>query len=438
MEGSSVRGQQKGPLVQLNESADLQSFQSEFIRLVGLEIKHAQIFLGVADAESKTVQLPAWIKSHLERQPALQKRLQQGEMVGISAAEESPVPRPAAVARSSVVVIPLIRDARFIGAICLVSPLDQPPLSAEDTEVVRQFAYDAAPILARLQEIEKLRRENRELRASAATARDAAEDIAAVREERNALNAILQMRTHQQVNVAHELRTPLAAIRGYARMILDGRGGPVNEKQQEYLRVVTDNTNRLIGLVSWMSHVAELSEQHIKISTFDFRDVWTECADAVKEKLAAKSLTLRQQLPPEPFILTGDRAKLAYVLNELLAAAISLAAQDGKIIADVSRGREGELNFKLSETGAEIPADVLGKIFDRSFNSSTNPQAQTAETGAISLSGVYDVVGMHGGRVFVNSTAGQGANFLFTLPPVTAVGEENSHEQAVNSSRRRR
>lgn len=437
MEGSPVRSQQKGSLVQLNESADLLDFQSEFIRLLGSELKHAQVFLAVVDAESRTLQLPAWIKSHLERQPALQKKLEQGEMIGISG-EESPVPRPATAARSSVVVVPIIRDGSMSYAVGLVSPLDQPTLSAEDIEYARQFAYDAAPILARLQEIERLRRENQELRHRAGSVHDAVGQLQAAREERNALDAILQMRCHQQAHVAHELRTPLAAIRGYARMLLDGRGGPVNEKQQDYLRVVTENTNRLITLVSWMSHISEMSAQYMKPSTFEFRDVWNDCAAGVRDKLAEKSLQLQQQVPDEPFVLTGDRDKLGYVVNELLTAAIHLAAPAGTLAVNLSHGREGELNFKLSATGAEIPADVLGKIFDRSFNSIANSPAPVSEPGAISLSGVYEVVGMHGGRIFVNSTAGQGANFLFTLPAVTAGGEDNSHEQAVNSSRRRR
>ena len=116
---------------------------------------------------------------------------------------------------------------------------------------------------------------------------------------------------------------------------------------------------------------------------------------------------------------------------------MKLADTGGTITAQLSHSREGEVSFKLSQTGETISPDVLRKIFDRPFNAVTKPTAQPLESGAISLSGVYDVVGMHGGRVFVNSTAGRGATFLFTLPTVS-VEEEKNHEQAVNSSRRRR
>ena len=113
-------------------------------------------------------------------------------------------------------------------------------------------------------------------------------------------------------------------------------------------------------------------------------------------------------------------------------------AKLGTITAEMSHGRERELNFKLSETGTDIPADALSRIFDRSLNALDKQATQHTQSSPLSLSGVYDIVGMHGGRVFVHSTAGKSATFLFTLPAITADAEENSHEQAVYSSRRRR
>src|SRR5215470_9495636 len=163
MEGSPVRGQQRPPIIRLNESHDLQSFQAEIVRILVAEFKHAEVSFGIVDNDLKMPQLPAWIKSHLERQPGLHKKLEQGEMVGISAAEENPVLRPAAAAHSSIVLIPVMAGGHLVAAISLVSPLDGPQLSAEDLETARQLAYNAAPILLTLQELDTLRRENRKL-----------------------------------------------------------------------------------------------------------------------------------------------------------------------------------------------------------------------------------------------------------------------------------
>jgi signal transduction histidine kinase len=436
MEGTPVRGQQKAALVQLNEVLNLENFQSEVVRLVGAEFKHAQVFFGSMDPNSGTLQLPVWVRSHLERHSGLQKKLDQGEMVGISATEDLPTPRPAVAARSSVVLIPVMNDAKLTAAIGLVSPSDEPPLSAEDVELARQFAYEISPILARLQEIEDLRREKQELLERAGRGDRAEEACAAILKEKNGLDAILQMRSHQQVNIAHELRTPLAAIRGYARMILDGRSGSITDKQREYLQVVTDNTNRLITLVAWMSYVSEMSTQHLRVSVFDFRELWSECVEKNQVRLSEKSLKLNQNIPDEPFVIVSDWEKLGMVLADIVNCAVNLAAPGSAIAMEIWHGRERELNFKLSETGAEIPADVLAKIFDRSFNTIEKPGPQNT-SNVMSLSALYDIVGMHGGRVFVNNTAGKSATFLFTLPAITASAEEN-YEQAVNSSRRRR
>jgi hypothetical protein len=154
--------------------------------------------------------------------------------------------------------------------------------------------------------------------------------------------------------------------------------------------------------------------------------------------LNERSLKLSEQIPDEPFIMMGDREKLAYVFNELISVAVKFSDPATTITAEFSHGREKEITVKISEKGPGIPPEMLNKIFERSFTTFAKPVAQITDAGAISLSGVYDVVGMHGGRVFVNSTAGQGAMYLFTLPAVTVGVEENSHEQAVNSGRRRR
>jgi signal transduction histidine kinase len=437
MEGSPVREQRKLPIAQLNAAPDLQTFQTDVVRLVGSGVRHAEVFFGISDADAKHLGLPAWVKSHLDRHPALHKRLQQGEMVGISTAEDNAALRPAAAVRSSVVLIPVMSDGRWIASIGVVSPMDGPQVSAEDVEAVRLFSYDAGPILARLQEIQVLRRENQTLSTQVEEARLANETLDSLIEEKNGLQAILQMHSHQQVNVAHELRTPLAAIRGYVRMILDGRGGEINETQREYLRIVTDNTNRLISLVGWMSYVADRSAQHLKLSTFDFRDIWTECTNVIRPTLTEKSLKLTERLAEASFLMTGDREKLAQALKELTAVAVNVTENGGSLTAELTQGRDKELIFKLSARGASIPADTLSRIFDRPFNSATKP-AQSTEPNTVSLSGVYDIVGMHGGRVFVNSTAGQGATFLFTLPAITDAGEENCHEQTINTGRRRR
>src|SRR5438876_3705957 len=167
MGGSPVRGPNKTIVAQLNHAKDIQEFQTELVRLIRIDLPHSEVFAGGVERDSHALQVPSWVRSHLEKHPGLAIKLEQGAMVGISHTDESPVPRPAAAARSGVVLIPVINDDVLCGAIGLISALDGPHLSAEEIEGVRQLAHDAGPILGRLQEIDALRVKNRELTGAA-------------------------------------------------------------------------------------------------------------------------------------------------------------------------------------------------------------------------------------------------------------------------------
>jgi signal transduction histidine kinase len=411
-------------------------FQSEFTRSIRAELPHTEVFFGLVDVSSRIPQLPAWVRSYIDRHPELAAKLEQGAMVGISHTEDNPVPRPASAARSSVVLIPVIDDTSLLGAVGLISPLDGPHLSAEEVESVRQLAHETAPILARLQEIESLTRKVQELSGLADRVSRAETNLTTAVERRNQFDAMLKIGWHVQANIAHDLRTPLAAIRGYARMILDGRSGDVNDTQRDYLRVITENTNRVINVATWMNYLAELSAQNFNLNAFDLCYVWGEAVQKNQQALANKSLTLTEQIPDDSFEIVADREKLAYVLNELIATAAKLADAGSAISAEFSHGREREIMVKITASGSGIAPEVLSRISDRTFNSSVKSLTQNTSDTDIGLSRVFDIVGMHGGRMFVNSTSANLSTFLFTLPTVTIGGEDKNHEQAVNSGRR--
>src|SRR5262245_57801064 len=104
-------------------------------------------------------------------------------------------------------------------------------------------------------------------------------------------------------------------------MMLDGRGGAINDTQRQYLRVVTENTNRLINAVTWMSHMSEPGMLHFQLDSFDLRKTWTECVEAVQPVLRERALKLSEKIPSEEFVITGDREKLTSVITELLKVA---------------------------------------------------------------------------------------------------------------------
>jgi len=236
-----------------------------------------------------------------------------------------------------------------------------------------------------------------------------------------------------QSNIAHDLRTPLGAIRGYARMILDGRAGDTNDTQRDYLRIITENTNRVINIANWMSYVADLGGQPIAVGAFDLRELWAESVRAAQGLFSSKALTFTQRIPQESFEIIADREKLGFALKEILSVAVKLSKAGSAITAEFSQGRQREVIVKITAKASGIRAEALNGIFDHS--TSMPGVSKPDKERQMSLSNVHDVIGMHGGRLFVKSAAGEDCTFWFTLPNITLGGEDKSHEQTFNLGR---
>src|SRR5262245_8641091 len=104
MEGSSARGPRRWRNVRMGEGRDVQSYQSELVRIISSELTNTQVIFGRVDPSSNALNLPSWLKAHLERHPALYRKLEQGELVGISHVDQAQTPRLAGTVRSSILI----------------------------------------------------------------------------------------------------------------------------------------------------------------------------------------------------------------------------------------------------------------------------------------------------------------------------------------------
>lgn len=239
----------------------------------------------------------------------------------------------------------------------------------------------------------------------------AANRPAAVDPDIPGLRATIVMRGHLLANVAHEIRTPLSAIRGYARMLTDGRAGEVNERQTEYLSAITENTDKLIHLVNWMTRIGDPSQQIMRLSPVDGRVLWTECLSARKGELFAKSIHIDEAFSDESFPILGDRSRLDRLFALVLDTAIRYSSSGSRLSMTMSCPREGGLGVKVSGIG--------GAMADAADASSPAGSSEAAgESEALTLASIYDIVGLHGGRLFIRRTSEEGSVILFTLPDV--------------------
>jgi len=447
MEGTPTPQRQRDPsiLITLTHASDEAELRSAIVGLLSSQIQQADIFVAFRDPGGQSLQFEApelWLTSFLEQHASLTTKLELGELTAITHKDLLESRHTGGAIGSSVLLVPMTSVSSLHGVIGIVSLGEGKQPSMEELESARYVAQVAAPVAARLQQLARLMNHSREFDSLTQQLQAMRESLETTERQNGELQATIRMRAHLQTNLAHELRTPLAAIRGYSRMILDGRAGEITSTQRDYLTVITNNTSRLIHLLNWMSQINDQSALHLTLSDFDLAELWSERVDIHEDRLREKSIAMQVQIPNESFALIGDRQRLTYVLDTLLSSAVRFARENSNIVVQFSHGREKDITVKISsDSGDAISPELVNHAFDSDTEreASGSEAALPSEGNELNLSGVRDAVGVHGGRVFLINRAGEGSTFIFTLPAVRKDGEERpGNEQAFNSGRRRR
>ena len=351
--------------------------------------------------------LGMWMAAHFEKHPALNQKLQRSELVALRSADAGINSQSAEGIRANVVLVPVVSNGKLIAALGLLSRGDESDTLLPDAsglEYLRCCALEAAAPLACMQELESLRKENGSLKGIAHSLSTAEAELTDLRTRVSQLEGVGAMSTHLQSNVAHEMRTPLAAVRGYSRMVLEGDAGDLIPTQREYLEIAIDNTNKLIHLVNWMTRVTEGSEK-LTLTSVDLRELWRDCSSSHSKELANAGVRIEEApIPAGSYSFLADKAKMQRVFQQMLRAAAQFAERGTTLKLEFSRPRRGGLALKLSGMTIGAAAEALEFPF--------NGPAQDI------LSDVHDIISMHGGRFFVRRTPEEGWVFLFTLPAI--------------------
>lgn len=214
--------------------------------------------------------------------------------------------------------------------------------------------------------------------------------------------------------VHHELRTPIAIIKGYASTLGRDDVDWENDVIREKMAIIEDEADRLTDLVEDL-----LTASKIQAS----RELRLNLADADLKALAARSAARlagqtghRIELSfPEDFpLIPGDEVRLRQVIDNLLMNAIKYSPA-GETITVGGRFSERGVTVFVRDEGAGIPKDEVAKVFDRFYRMDDNLTRKTQGTG-LGLYLVKAIVEAHGGEISVKSQMGAGSTFYFTLP----------------------
>lgn len=215
------------------------------------------------------------------------------------------------------------------------------------------------------------------------------------------------------INIAaHELRTPLAILMGYASILAEETTGETRQR----LEIVIRNAVRLRSLIDDMLNLRYLESGEIAFhpESFHVRDILEEVLTDLGPLAREKPLELVVDIPGDLPQVVSDRQKAQVVLANLLSNAIKFTPAGGKVTLR-ARTQNAELQVEVEDTGIGIPAEALPHIFDPFYQAE---DSLTREHGGIGLglTIAQEMIRRCGGVIGVESSPGKGSRFFFTLP----------------------
>lgn len=257
---------------------------------------------------------------------------------------------------------------------------------------------------------------NRTLLVNAAALRDHG-GIVVVFHDITRLKQLENLRKEFVANVSHELRTPLSVIRGYIETLLEAPP-PDPGAARRFQLTIQKHVRQLEALIEDLLNISALESQQARLEhgTVRLGDVAAAAIEELEQQARDKTMAVTVELPADLPAVRADRRRLHQVLVNLLANAIKYT-QAGGHVAVSARADGGQVECCVADDGPGITSEDLGRIFERFYRVDKARSREMGGTG-LGLAIVKHIVQAHGGRVWAESTVGQGSRFYFTLPVV--------------------
>jgi len=231
------------------------------------------------------------------------------------------------------------------------------------------------------------------------------------------LKEIEKMKEDFMSSVTHELRSPMTAVKGYVNLILDGKAGPMSEKQREYLTIVRNNTARLGRFINDILDLAKIEAgmMEIKPEPMSVREVANEILTLLKAISDQKNIKLIVDIPESIPQIMADRDRIGQIITNLVGNSLKFTPDGGSVT--VKGVEEGEfLKMAIIDTGIGIPKEYIGKIFNKFEQVSEHKQkVKTAKGTGLGLAIARGLIIGHGGKIWIESEVDKGTTFFFTL-----------------------
>jgi two-component system OmpR family sensor kinase/two-component system phosphate regulon sensor histidine kinase PhoR len=216
-------------------------------------------------------------------------------------------------------------------------------------------------------------------------------------------------------NIAHELKTPVASIKGYAETLSTLKTIP-EEKKTYFLERILAQSNRLSQLINDIALLNRIEEagRNFQTEKIPVNNILCEVKDNFSSMLESRKMTMECNIPGD-IIVEGNRSLLLSVFQNLLENSMNYAGEGTTVSVKHEREDDTFHYFSFSDNGVGIPAEHLGRVFERFYRIDPGRSRKTGGTG-LGLSIVKNAILLHNGEIYVKNIPEGGVEFTFSLP----------------------
>ncbi len=217
----------------------------------------------------------------------------------------------------------------------------------------------------------------------------------------------------------HQIRSPLASMKGYASLILEGDAGPVTPELKKVVETMLTSTKTLSSVVDDYLNITriELGTMKYDLKPIDFKDLVAEVVNEQKPNIEEKGLSFDVTIDQtQSYPIKADLDKFKQVIMNVVDNSVKYTPEGSLSISLAKDATKGIVRFTVSDTGVGIAPDVMPKLF-RKFSRANNASEANIHGTGLGLFIAKEIVTAHGGRVWAESEGeGKGSRFIVEVP----------------------
>lgn len=228
------------------------------------------------------------------------------------------------------------------------------------------------------------------------------------------MKSVDTLRRELIANVSHDLRTPLAVLKGYIETLQMKKDSLSDQEKENYLQIAHDNVDKMSNLINQLFEYSKLESEQIlpMLEPFSITELAHDLVTKFKVIAEHKNIELKLEHLGENNMVFADVSLVERALQNLIENAIKFTETGGLVQLEITKSKD-QVEIKVSDTGVGIPVRDQPYIFDRYKQVTKNPGKQGYGLG---LAIVKKIMDLHNTTIHVLSSPNKGSSFLFTLP----------------------